>query len=299
MKTALLKACLERFKKYDAWLSKQPLSENTRRAYRSRTNHFLVFLAQSGDEYKDVFASASERDYILKDYKRYLKLSLKMRPTSVNSAITAIDHFYQYLGLPATKIKREELPRAAPRALTPGDQKRFRRACERSPRAIDRAIVFLLLNTGMRIAECAALDVDDVYAQGRKNRVVIRNGKGDRYREIPLNAEACEAITAWLAARTKKFAGKKVDEALFLNPQGKRMSTASIDLIVRKIGRDCGIELSPHILRHTCLTNLVRNGTDLVLVADLAGHKRLETTRRYTLPSESDRERAVAGLIEE
>jgi len=57
-----------------------------------------------------------------------------------------------------------------------------------------------------------------------------------------------------------------------------------------------GLALSPHALRHTCLTALVRQGTDLVLVAELAGHRRVDTTRRYSLPSEADRRMAMRGF---
>ena len=74
------------------------------------------------------------------------------------------------------------------------------------------------------------------------------------------------------------------------------MSTSGLDLIVRKIGECCGIALSAHILRHTLLTNLVRNGNDLVLVAEIGGHNKLETTKRYSLPSELDKERALNNL---
>lgn len=70
----------------------------------------------------------------------------------------------------------------------------------------------------------------------------------------------------------------------------------SIDLIVRCIGVDAHLELSAHVLCHTCLTNLVRRGNDLVLVTEIAGHKRLETTRRYSLPSVEDRDEAMEGL---
>ena len=87
-----------------------------------------------------------------------------------------------------------------------------------------------------------------------------------------------------------------MSEAIFLNPQGLRMSTASIDLIVRKIGDSCGLQLSAHVLRHSCLTNLVRNGNDLSLVAEIGGHKRLETTKRYSLPTIADKEKAISGL---
>jgi site-specific recombinase XerD len=67
-------------------------------------------------------------------------------------------------------------------------------------------------------------------------------------------------------------------------------------LIIRRIGADAHLELSAHMLRHNCLTNLVRHGNDLVLVAEIAGHKRLETTRRYSLPSPEDSEKAMEGL---
>ena len=67
-------------------------------------------------------------------------------------------------------------------------------------------------------------------------------------------------------------------------------------IFVRKLGRVAGVELSAHVLRHTWVTRLVRAGNDVVLVADLAGHRKLETTRRYSLPSLGDRQRAVEGL---
>jgi type III secretory pathway component EscV len=59
---------------------------------------------------------------------------------------------------------------------------------------------------------------------------------------------------------------------------------------VRKVAHAAGPELSAHVLRHTCITKLVRKGSDVVLVAELAGHRRLETTRRYSLPSQADRQ---------
>jgi integrase/recombinase XerC len=235
---------------------------------------------------------------MLKDYKRYLKVKQKARPNSVNAALAAADSFYKFLGLPATKVKREDLPAEAPRALTKAEQKKLLRAVERTRRVKDRAVVTLLFYTGIRISECADLNLDDIYAHGRRNRVIIRNGKGDRYREIPLNSEACQAIQAWLQKRAKKFADKKTAEALFLNPQGQRMTTAALDLIVRKVGQDAALELSAQIIRHTVLTNLIRSGKDLMLVAEIGGHKRLETTRRYTRPSATDKESAMDSLID-
>ena len=296
MNKSLLKAAAGHFAKYQAWLEKQPLSDHSKRAYRSRLNHFLGFLGSSDEDYKAPFKDETERDYILKDYKRFLKQKHKASPNTVNAALAAADHFYQFLGLSKTKVKREDLPAEAPRALSKNEQKKLIRAAECARRAKDRAVVTLLLYTGIRISECADLNLDDIYAQGRKNRIIVRNGKGGRYREIPLNSEACEAIQAWLQERAKKFDGKETDPALFINQQGSRMSTSALDLIVRKVGQDAGVELSAHRLRHTLLTALVRNGNDLVMVAEIGGHKRLETTRRYALPTRGDKEKALAEL---
>jgi site-specific recombinase XerD len=104
-------------------------------------------------------------------------------------------------------------------------------------------------------------------------------------------------MQVWYQERASKFTDKKSDEALFLNPQGSRISTSALDLIVRKVGRDCGLELSAHVLRHSCLTNLIRNGNDLVLVSEIGGHQRLETTRRYTRPTLEDKETAMNSLV--
>jgi site-specific recombinase XerD len=297
----LLEASLARYRKYQKWLERQPVSAQTRRAYLSRINGFLGFLGTSGEDLRRLVENEQERKHVIREFKRYLKQQIKVLPATVNANLTAIDHFFQFLGTQATKVDREDLPQEAPRALSKAEQKAFLRAVSACRRPKDRAVALLFFYTGIRISECAGLDVDDVSVIGRKNRVVVRSGKGDRYREIPLHLEARDSIKTWLDERTKKsekFKGTKISPALFLNPQGKRLSTASLDLIVRKIGKTCGLDLSAHVLRHSCLTNLVRNGNDLVLVAEIGGHKRLETTKRYTLPTAGDKQRALEGLME-
>lgn len=298
----LLEASLARFQKYEKWLQRQPLSPQTRRAYRSRINGFLGFLGESGEDLMALAASERERKFVVQNYKRQLKQEFKLSPASVNANLTAIDHFFQFLGATSTKIDREELPQESPRALSKKEQQNFLRAVSGCRRSKDRAVALLLFYSGIRISECANLNVDDVSVIGRKNRVVVRDGKGGKFREIPLHPEARDAMKIWLDERTKKFEesekfkGKKLSDAIFLNPQGLRLSTASIDLIVRKIGESCGLQLSSHVLRHSCLTNLVRNGNDLVLVAEIGGHKRLETVRRYSLPEPEDKVRAIEEL---
>ncbi len=123
----------------------------------------------------------------------------------------------------------------------------------------------------------------------------MRMGKGNTYREVPLNAEVRTALDTWLEQR-KKLAVQQNESALFLTKQGTRLATRTIDEVLRRLAQDANLSLSAHTLRHSCLTNLVRNGNDLVLVAELAGHKRLETTRRYSLPTAADREAAMERL---
>jgi site-specific recombinase XerD len=283
------------FADYKTWLKRQPLSVHTKRAYHTQVRQFCVYLDQTDHEYGDPLKDEHARDYAVRDYKAYLKTIRKRKPTTVNSALAAIDNFYRFLQLPPADVKREDLPQQAPRALTGDEQKRFLRAVERCPSIRDQAIASLLFYTGLRIGECAALNQDDVLVSSRKGTVIVRQGKRDSYREVPLNADVRKALDAWITTRGKKFPANK-NEAFFLNRQGAQLSTRAIDMVVRKLGEEADVSLSAHILRHTCITNLVRNGTDLVLVAEIAGHRRLETTQRYSLPTEQDRIEAMESI---
>lgn len=280
---------------YDAWLDRQPLAAKTRMAYRLQVHHYGAYLTQRSPMTNDPLYTPFARDYAIRDYKTYLKIERQAKPASVNLALAAIDHFHQFIGNDRPQVQRESLPAQAPRALKPEEQKAFLRAVERTPTARDRAIAQMLFYTAIRLGECAALNLDDMRVSARKGIVIIRSGKGDTYREVPLNAEVREVLRLWLKERTKRFP-QTSDPAVFLGPKGKRLSARAIDLIIRRVGADAHLELSAHILRHTCLTNLVRRGNDLVLVAEIAGHKRLETTRRYSLPSAEDRLEAMEGL---
>jgi site-specific recombinase XerD len=280
---------------YESWLPKQPLAKKTQDAYRFYVRKFSDYLATRPATGDDPLHDPFARDYAVRDFKRYLKTERKAKPASVNLALAALDHFYQFLGLDRVRVQREDLPHTSPRALKPEEQKAFLRAIERSSSLRDQALARLLFYTGLRLSECATLDVSDILISARKGLVIVRSGKGETYREVPLNAEVRKALKDWLKERSKRFP-KPADPALFLNLKGRRLSTRAIDLIVRQLGADANLELSAHILRHTCLTNLVRRGNDLVLVAEVAGHRRLETTRRYSLPSLDDREQAMEGL---
>ncbi len=278
--------------RYEMWLNRQALSANTQRTYRTRVRAYIGYLNSAQLLHGDPFQDENARNYVVRDFKAHLKTVLHAKPSSVNLALAAVDHLYRFVGMNSPSVRREDLPQVAPASLPREGQISFLRAVERCRSKRDRAIALLLYHTGVRLSECASLNVDDILISARKGKIVVRSGKGDAYREVPLNAEARRAMQVWLVTRSATTA----DPALFLNRRDRRLSTRSIHEVVCGLGRDAGLEISAHTLRHTCLTNLVRNGNDLVLVAELAGHRRMETTRRYSLPSAADRRAAMEGL---
>jgi integrase/recombinase XerC len=280
---------------YAAWLAEQPLAARSRQTYLQQVGWFLDWLASPGAPGPAALRDAVARDHAARDYKANLKLVRRLRPSSVNLALAAIDHLYRHLGAPPAAVRREDLPQTAPRALSPEEQKALLRAAEWAG-GRGRAIVVTLLFTGLRLGELAALDLDDLRLSPRRGLLVVRRGKGDAYREVDLNAEVRTRLEAWRKERARRFP-QSTEPALFLARTGRRLSARAIDQVVRRTGAAAGIALSAHVLRHTCLTGLVRGGNDLVLVAEIAGHRRLETTRRYSRPSAADRRAAMDGLL--
>jgi site-specific recombinase XerD len=108
-------------------------------------------------------------------------------------------------------------------------------------------------------------------------------GKGEVRREVPLNALVRQVLDEWLEERN--VLAREGERALWVSRSGGRLPARSADRDVRAVATAAGLQLSAHTLRHTCLTGLVRRGNDLVMVAELAGHQKLETTLRHTLPA--------------
>jgi integrase/recombinase XerC len=150
---------------------------------------------------------------------------------------------------------------------------------------------------GLRIGEVVALDIDDVRLSARKGALVVRSGKGDHYRELPVHPELRQDLATWLAERPD-WRGADSNPALLLNQRGGRLTTRGARDVLATLADEAALEeeFTSHVLRHTFGTTLVRAGHDLVLVAELMGHRRLETTRGYTRPGSADCERAISSL---
>ena len=117
----------------------------------------------------------------------------------------------------------------------------------------------------------------------------VRYGKGGRYRELPLHPQLRTALEEWRAARAN-WPGAAENPALFLNRRGARLTTRGAYDELKKIAADANLEfgrdgdLTPHALRHTAGTNMIRDGEDIVVVAEILGHS-IETARQSCPPS--------------
>jgi integrase/recombinase XerC len=273
---------------YALRLERSPLSDHTRRAYRGHVGRFLGWLEASGVACGALW-DPNSRDFAVRDYRRALK-DRKLAPSTVNAALASVDHFCRTLGIGSPDVGRDQLPAQAPRALTDAELRSVIRAAIRDANPRDAAAIALMAFAGLRVAETVGLDVDDVALSARKGSVTVRRGKGDAGRTVPLSTEARTLIEPWAQRSAAPPTGP-----LFSGPSG-RLSSRAVDRLTRKCGERAGISLSPHVLRHTFVTRLVRSGADLVMVAELAGHRSMETTRRYSLPTAEDREAAVEAV---
>ena len=157
----------------------------------------------------------------------------------------------------------------------------------------DRAILELFYASGLRLSELVGVDLDDLNLSSRLLRVL---GKGGKERILPFNRTAAGAIRAYLKDRRDLVrpapsspahgsgSRRPKGEPLFLNYRGGRLSTRSVDRLVRRyvVQSSTKLGISPHALRHSFATHLLERGADLRAIQELLGHSRVTTTQRYT-----------------
>ena len=221
-----------------------------------------------------------------------------MKPATVNRKLAALSTLYRWAGEtgrvdrdPTRYVNGVAQQPTAPKALSNQALRRILRQARRSGKKRDIALLELLAATGLRVSEAAALRVEDVVLNERSGKVIVRAGKGRKYREVPLHKAARESLRAYLAVRPT---GR--GDALFLGQRGP-LGVRGIQMRLAALGEAAGVEVTPHRLRHTFATRLLREaGADLVTVAALLGHSSVATTAIYTQPGEADLARAVEGL---
>lgn len=147
----------------------------------------------------------------------------------------------------------------------------------------DRAILETLYLTGLRRAELCTLDLYDLDAAGEL--VCVRQGKGWKDRYVPVGTHALAALRRYIHQARPDLVVTPKEPALFVaSITGRRLGRQTLNLIVRKHGAAAGItrRVTPHVLRHTCATHLLRGGADLRHVQAILGHASIATTQVYT-----------------
>lgn len=265
-------SCSQQLSQYKEFLIESRLSEQTRRAYLSRVTKYLQYLEHEFQLDLDLLHVHES----LERYKNYMRTTVKSAPSSINSSLTAIKHFQQFLRAPVSYIEREPVSAKAVQALTLVQQQHLVKVVERvHPK--ERALILLILYTGMRLGECANACVQDILLGESSGRMQIRNLRSPR--AVPLNAAVRAALLEWLAVRRDHYAGS--EGPLFINRYGQRISGAGLDFLIRKVGRDAGFNLSASVLRDSCLRNIFVHSGDLLVVAEIGGHQNLDSAKRY------------------
>jgi len=284
---------------YDRWLASTPLAARTRTNYRRWVAELVDDLV-AVDELAAFLAPAggNDRRAVLTDWRRRL-VDRGLAPATVNLALAAATSLLDSRALARPTVPRVKVSAGDARALTGAQLRALEKATDRLASSRDRAIVQVLLRTGLRIGELAALDRGDVQLTQRTGQLVVRHGKGDRYRVVPLSRSARHALNTWLPDRTlHPRAPENVAAAgpLWLSRAGTRLSARSLTTIVSDVMAAASLQETAHGLRHTLATRLVRDhGHDLVLVGDLLGHRDIKTTARYARSTSDDQRAAVEG----
>ncbi|MRR15652.1 MAG: tyrosine recombinase XerC [Deltaproteobacteria bacterium] len=268
------------------------VSEHTRTAYLTDIEEFNTFL-QSRDSMAVHTTLLDVDTDTVRAYLAYLH-GRKLKKVSVNRKISSLRAFYTYAvrrgkmkSNPAGAVQTPKTEKYMPTFLSVDEAFALLDAAGNNTTVSglrDRAMLELFYSSGLRLAELAGLDKEDVNFNGA---LVKLRGKGKKERIVPVGAQALAVIGTYLSATAdvrKEFLADSSGGALFLNSRGKRITTRSIARIVDAAMMKSGIgrKISPHALRHSFATHLLSAGADLRSIQEMLGHESLSTTQKYT-----------------
>ncbi len=271
------------------------LVEGTRRSYRRAVWRLLAWAQEHGVTSLSDLTRDTLTAYRLRLQSEVSRKGELPAVSTQIGAMAALRFFFAWLVRtgrllvdPTRHLPSPRPPRHLPRPLEIGEVAHFIRSLAKDTLGLrDRAAVELLYGTGMRRSELSALDLADVDFEERQ--LFIREGKGGKDRVVPLGSKAREALRLYLQHSRPKLLGRGEDRgALFLGRRGRRLGPGPLSDHLRALGRRVHLKLSPHRLRHSCATHLLKGRADIRHIQRLLGHESLVTTERYTKVETAD-----------
>ena len=144
----------------------------------------------------------------------------------------------------------------------------------------NKLIIHLLLDTGVRVSELVNIKVRDIDVE---ERIIKVFGKGSKERFVFFTSKTKELLTNYLIKRKEKA----ITDNLLINYKGEKLTERSVQKIIKLVGEKIGLDIHPHLLRHTFATDLLNKGADIRMIQELLGHENLDTTQIYTHVSNS------------
>ena len=300
-------AVLDRVEDFLHYLSaERGSSKNTIDAYRNDLTGFAGFAVErqaasladgakgsnggSNGASGEVSAKAIDRQLVV-DYladlnrREYAKSTVARKVAAVKSFCAFLLDGGDLTTNPTAQIDSPRAPKPVPKPMTTSEIDSLLQEPRKSdtPEAIrDAAMLELTYATGMRVTELVSLNLDSMHI---KDEAYVRCvGKGAKERTIPVHANAVRALERYLDQARPALLKSRTQNALFVNRRGERLTRQGFWLILKNYSKAAGIKthVTPHTLRHSFATHLLRGGASVRDVQELLGHANVSTTQVYT-----------------
>ena len=260
------------------------LSINSIKSYEYDLNLFKNFIESNNISDTPINCKSDT----LKDYL-YKSLSNKKFRSQARS-ISALKSYFNYLifeghiqSSPISDIESPKLEKKLPEVLTETEIKKLIESFDLNDNfgQRNRTIIEVLYGTGIRVSELVNLKLSNIFI---KENLMKITGKGNKERFVPLGNIASNEIKEYLKIRNKNIIDSKFSDILFLNRYGRGLTRSMIFKIISDSYKRVGLDkkISPHTLRHSFATHLLKNGADLRTIQLILGHESITTTEIYT-----------------
>ncbi len=199
---------------------------------------------------------------------------------------------------PTNGIEKPKLPKRLPRCLNRKDtqailnQVRWFPWRYRFEGVRNEMVLYLLIYTGLRLQEMLDLEIPDVNLSSRE--ILIRQGKGQKDRIVPIHPRLVPILRGYLTERKKR---KNYSRFFITGAQSEKpVSGKNIRIMCQKLSRETGVYFTPHMLRHTCARLLIEADIDVFKVKEILGHSSITTTMTYLSVSTENLKRTLSDV---